>query len=159
MTLEEVHGQETIVENTERMHSAGKALHELLISAQRQECLTVGVYESAKLMNVDPDNVTFCILAADEFDEGDIALQIHFTLIQAFCCENDINIVRLNDTEKLAEILGSNDESGEPKDLHCILITNPSEDAWKDPALEKLGLFCEESRYLNDWVPTITLPE
>lgn len=143
--------------------------------------------------------MTFCILAADEFDEGDIALQIHFTLIQAFCCENDINIVRLNDTEKLAEILGNNDESGEPKDLHCILITvsvvfqlfspdlalcpwlclnfllissllmfcsfffffsqNPSEDAWKDPALEKLGLFCEESRNVNDWVPTITLPE
>ncbi|KAM5193160.1 growth arrest and DNA damage-inducible protein GADD45 gamma [Mantella aurantiaca] len=159
MTLEEVHGQETVVESAERMHSAGKALHELLISAQRQECLTVGVYESAKVMNVDPDNVTFCILAADEFDEGDIALQIHFTLIQAFCCENDINIVRLNDTEKLAEILGSNDESGEAKDLHCILITNPSEDAWKDPALEKLGLFCEESRNVNDWVPTITLPE
>ncbi|KAG8455359.1 hypothetical protein GDO86_001526 [Hymenochirus boettgeri] len=106
-----------------RMHSAGKALHELLVSAQRQECLTVGVYESAKVMNVDPDNVTFCILAADEFDEGDIALQIHFTLIQAFCCENDINIVRLNDTEKLAQILGYTDNSGEPKDLHCILIT------------------------------------
>ncbi|XP_072271143.1 growth arrest and DNA damage-inducible protein GADD45 gamma [Pyxicephalus adspersus] len=159
MTLEELHGQETVVESAERMHSAGKALRELLISAQRQECLTVGVYESAKVMNVDPDNVTFCILAADEFDEGDIALQIHFTLIQAFCCENDINIVRLNDTEKLAEIFGSNDESGEAKDLHCILITNPSEDAWKDPALEKLGLFCEESRNVNDWVPTITLPE
>nr|DBA22450.1 TPA: hypothetical protein GDO54_013478 [Pyxicephalus adspersus] len=123
MTLEELHGQETVVESAERMHSAGKALRELLISAQRQECLTVGVYESAKVMNVDPDNVTFCILAADEFDEGDIALQIHFTLIQAFCCENDINIVRLNDTEKLAEIFGSNDESGEAKDLHCILIT------------------------------------
>ncbi|KAM9331201.1 growth arrest and DNA damage-inducible protein GADD45 gamma isoform 2-T2 [Gastrophryne carolinensis] len=159
MTLEEVHGQETVVESAERMHSAGKALHELLVSAQRQECLTVGVYESAKVMNVDPDCVTFCILAADEFDEGDIALQIHFTLIQAFCCENDINIVRLNDTEKLAEIFGSTDESGEPKDLHCILITNPSEDAWKDPALDKLGLFCEESRNVNDWVPTITLPE
>ncbi|KAG9486887.1 hypothetical protein GDO78_006986 [Eleutherodactylus coqui] len=123
MTLEEVHGQEAVVESAERMHSAGKALHELLTSAQRQECLTVGVYESAKVMNVDPDNVTFCILAADEIDEGDIALQIHFTLIQAFCCENDINIVRLNDTEKLAEILGSTDDSGEPKDLHCILIT------------------------------------
>ncbi|MEE6459684.1 hypothetical protein FKM82_000697 [Ascaphus truei] len=107
----------------------------------------------------DPDNVTFCILAADEEDEGDIALQIHFTLIQAFCCENDINIVRLNDTEKLAQILGSTDGSGEPRDLHCILITNPNEDAWKDPALEKLGLFCDESRDVNDWVPAITLPE
>ncbi|NP_001083928.1 growth arrest and DNA damage inducible gamma L homeolog [Xenopus laevis] len=159
MTLEEVHGQETVVESTDRMQSAGKSLHELLVSAQRQECLTVGVYESAKVMNVDPDSVTFCILAADEYDEGDIALQIHFTLIQAFCCENDIDIVRLNDTEKVAQILGLTDESAEPKDLHCILITNPNEDAWKDPALEKLAIFCEESRKVYDWVPTITLPE
>lgn len=36
---------------------------------------------------------------------------------------------------------------------------NPNEDAWKDPALEKLSLFCEESRSVNDWVPSITLPE
>ncbi|KFV09781.1 Growth arrest and DNA damage-inducible protein GADD45 gamma, partial [Pterocles gutturalis] len=68
----------------------------------------------------DPDNVAFCVLAADEEDEGDIALQIHFTLIQAFCCENDIDIVRVNDVAKLA---GPSEESGEPRDLHCILIT------------------------------------
>ncbi|XP_009327879.1 PREDICTED: growth arrest and DNA damage-inducible protein GADD45 gamma [Pygoscelis adeliae] len=100
-----------------------------------------------------------CVLATDEEDEGDIALQIHFTLIQAFCCENDIDIVRVNDVAKLAAIVGPSEESGEPRDLHCILITNPNEDGWKDPALEKLNLFCEESRNVNDWVPTITLPE
>lgn len=70
-----------------------------------------------------PDNVAFCVLAADEEDEGDIALQIHFTLIQAFCCENDIDIVRVNDVVKLAAIVGPSEESGEPRDLHCILIT------------------------------------
>ncbi|KFM01195.1 Growth arrest and DNA damage-inducible protein GADD45 gamma, partial [Aptenodytes forsteri] len=89
----------------------------------RRGCLTAGVYESAKLMNVDPDNVAFCVLATDEEDEGDIALQIHFTLIQAFCCENDIDIVRVNDVAKLAAIVGPSEESGEPRDLHCILIT------------------------------------
>lgn len=137
----------------------------------------------------DPDNVTFCVLAADEEDEGDIALQIHFTLIQAFCCENDIDIVRVGDVQRLAAIVGAGDEAGTPGDLHCILISvsvlprplappprpgwrrwptwltpalspqNPQEDAWKDPALEKLSLFCEESRSVNDWVPSITLPE
>lgn len=35
-----------------RMQGAGKALHELLLSAQRQGCLTAGVYESAKVLNV-----------------------------------------------------------------------------------------------------------
>lgn len=71
----------------------------------------------------DPDNVTFCVLAADEEDEGDIALQIHFTLIQAFCCENDIDIVRVGDVQRLAAIVGTGDESGAPGDLHCILIS------------------------------------
>ncbi|CAK6434164.1 unnamed protein product [Pipistrellus nathusii] len=157
MTLEETRGQDTVPESTARMQGAGKALHELLLSAQRQGCLTAGVYESAKVLNVDPDNVTFCVLAADAEDEGDVALQIHFTLIQAFCCENHIDIVRVGDLQRLAAIVGG--EAGTPGDLHCILISNPHEDAWKDPALEKLSLFCEESRGVNDWVPSVTLPE
>lgn len=35
-----------------RMDAVSQALEELLVAAQRQDCLTVGVYESAKLMNV-----------------------------------------------------------------------------------------------------------
>lgn len=35
-----------------RMHVIGTALEELLVSAKTQDCLTVGVYESAKVMNV-----------------------------------------------------------------------------------------------------------
>ncbi|XP_072137196.1 growth arrest and DNA damage-inducible protein GADD45 gamma-like [Mobula birostris] len=160
MTLEEFNGvEEQQVESSERMQAAGKALEELLSSAQRQHCLTVGVYESAKVMNVDPDSVVLCLLASDEQDEGDIALQIHFTLIQAFCCDNDINIVRVNDIQRLVEIVGSGADNEEPRDMHCILVTNPSQDSWKDPALEKLGVFCEESRYTNQWVPNISFPE
>lgn len=81
----------------------------------------------------DPDNVVMCILATDDEDVKDVALQIHFTLIQAFCCENDINILRVNNTRRLAEILsggggagGGGDgqqSSGEPMDLHCLLVT------------------------------------
>lgn len=70
----------------------------------------------------DPDSVAFCVLATDEEYEYDIALQIHFTLIQAFCFDNDINIVRVNDIERLADIVGC-DQDEEPKDAHCILVT------------------------------------
>lgn len=134
----------------------------------------------------------------DEEFECDIALQIHFTLIQAFCFDNDISIVRVNDMQRLYEIVGDNAEQFE--DAHCVLITvcslcakenslhslakaetifmhlqrfgcqakfafffssqqKPAEDSWEDPALEKLHLFCEESRSYNEWVPEITLPE
>uniref|UniRef100_W5MNE7 Growth arrest and DNA damage inducible gamma n=1 Tax=Lepisosteus oculatus TaxID=7918 RepID=W5MNE7_LEPOC len=141
-----------------KMQTAGKSLEEALTSAKNEERLTVGVYESAQIMNDDPDSVAFCVLATDEGHEWDIALQIHFTLIQAFCFDNDINIVRVNDIQRLAEIVGS-DESGEPQDAHCILITNTTESSWEDPALEKLNLFCEENQRLNEWVPAVSLCE
>lgn len=142
--------------------------------------------------------MAFCVLATDEEYQCDIALQIHFTLIQAFCFDNDINVVRVNDIERLADLVGA-DETGEPKDAHCILVTvsfprrtaaagescmhhhppprldffflclrlnvslfssqSPSANPWKNPSLDKLSLFCEESRSVYDWVPTITLPE
>ncbi|XP_043077649.1 growth arrest and DNA damage-inducible protein GADD45 gamma-like [Puntigrus tetrazona] len=153
MTLEEV----LVQKPSERAQSTGKALEEVLVSAKANDSLTIGVYESAKVMNVDPDSVSFCVLAMDEEFECDIALQIHFTLIQAFCFDNDISIVRVNDMQRLSEIVGDNAEQFE--DAHCVLITNPAEDSWEDPALEKLHLFCEESRSYNEWVPEITLPE
>ncbi|XP_061119321.1 growth arrest and DNA damage-inducible protein GADD45 gamma-like isoform X2 [Conger conger] len=154
MTLEEVLIQDN---NMARAPCAGKILEDVLVSAKTNECLTIGVYESAKVMNVDPDSVAFCVLATDEEFECDIALQIHFTLIQAFCFDNDISIVRVSDMQRLSNIVG--DKSVELEDAHCVLITNPAEGSWQDPALEKLHLFCEESRSLNEWVPEITLPE
>lgn len=150
-------------------------------------------------LHSDPDSVSFCVLATDEEFECDIALQIHFTLIQSFCFDNDISIVRVSDMQRLAEIVG--DKAGQLEDAHCVLITvctaspqastapyiltilcsafqnkvvvfhgpkvpfllvsqqNPADGSWEDPALEKLHLFCEESRSLNDWVPEISLPE
>ena len=42
--------------------------------------------------------------------------------------------------------------------LFFLFEQNPAEGSWEDPALEKLHLFCGESRRLNDWVPEISLP-
>uniref|UniRef100_A0A8D1BZL0 Growth arrest and DNA damage-inducible protein GADD45 alpha n=3 Tax=Sus scrofa TaxID=9823 RepID=A0A8D1BZL0_PIG len=115
----------------------------------------------------DPDNVVLCLLAADEDDDRDVALQIHFTLIQAFCCENDIDILRVSNPGRLAELLLLETDAGptasegaeQPPDLHCVLVTNPHSSQWKDPALSQLICFCRESRYMDQWVPVINLPE
>ncbi|KAM6963325.1 growth arrest and DNA damage-inducible protein GADD45 alpha-like [Aplochiton taeniatus] len=155
MTFEEATGEHS----SERMESVAKALEEILSSALPQGCITVGVYEAAKSLNVDPDNVVLCLLATDEEQEDDVALQIHFTLIQAFCCENDINILRVSNMRRLAEILGAVQPGGEPMDTHCVLITNPPSSPWKDPALSKVDRFCSDSRCLDQWVPVISLPD
>ncbi|XP_062412430.1 growth arrest and DNA-damage-inducible, beta b [Sardina pilchardus] len=156
MTFEEVSGCNT---TDIKMDTVSQALEELLVAAQRQNCLTVGVYESAKLMNVDPDNVVLCILATDEEDENDVALQIHFTLIQAFCCDFDINILRVSGMKRLAQVLGetlTDSNANESKDLHCILVTNPHADHLK---LNEVGRYCKESRCNNQWVPSLALRE
>uniref|UniRef100_A0A8C8SIS7 Growth arrest and DNA damage inducible beta n=1 Tax=Pelusios castaneus TaxID=367368 RepID=A0A8C8SIS7_9SAUR len=157
MTLEEL----IACDNTaKKMRSVSQAVEQLLVAAQRLDCLTVGVYESAKLMNVDPDSVVLCLLAIDEEDEDDIALQIHFTLIQAFCCDNDINILRVSGMQRLAKVLGeSAEDNSEPRDLHCILVTNPHTDSWKSQGLEEVASYCEESRCHNQWVPYVSLLE
>ncbi|XP_027013988.1 growth arrest and DNA-damage-inducible, alpha, a [Tachysurus fulvidraco] len=157
MTFEELNGDYSSVE---RMDSVSKALEEVLASALRQGRVTVGVYESAKALNVDPDNVVLCVLATDDEDVKDVALQIHFTLIQAFCCENDINILRVNNTRRLAKILGGPEkQGGEQMDLHCILVTSPRASSRKNQALWKVHRFCHESRCMDQWVPVINLPE
>lgn len=48
MTLEEVLIEDTMA----RAPCTGKILEDALVSAKANECLTVGVYESAKVMNV-----------------------------------------------------------------------------------------------------------
>ncbi|KAK5870319.1 hypothetical protein PBY51_024968 [Eleginops maclovinus] len=158
MTLEEVIGSNS---TEKKMETVSQALEELLVAAQRQDCLTVGVYESAKLMNVDPDSVVLCVLATDEEDEGDIALQIHFTLLQAFCCDNDINILRVSGMRRLAQLLeedSTGDSNGnEPRDLHCILVTNPQVQPLQSTALQNISSFCEESRCSNQWVPCLEM--
>ncbi|XP_053248084.1 growth arrest and DNA damage-inducible protein GADD45 alpha [Podarcis raffonei] len=158
MTLEELAGEHQTFGSMEKV---GDALEEVLSKALTQRSITIGVYEAAKLLNVDPDNVVLCLLAADEEDNQDVALQIHFTLIQAFCCENDINILRVSNPSRLAELLllGASGGGEPPADLHCVLVTNPHASQWKDPALSQLICFCRESRYMDQWVPVINLPE
>ncbi|CAL8255518.1 unnamed protein product [Merluccius merluccius] len=155
MTFEETCGGIS----SERMETVSTAIEEILSSALPQGCVTAGVYEAAISLNADPDNVVLCLLATDEEHEGDVALQIHFTLIQAFCCENDINIVRVSNMRRLAEILGESQPGGEPVDLHCVLVTNPPTTAWKDPALGKVNTFCRDCRCLDQWLPVINLPD
>ncbi|XP_056152051.1 growth arrest and DNA damage-inducible protein GADD45 beta-like [Lampris incognitus] len=144
-----------------RMQTVGQALEELLVTAQKQDCLTIGIYESAKLLNADPDSVVLCVLAAD--DKDDVALQIHFTLLQSFCCDSGITILRVSGVHRLGGLLGqpraaldASRNQEEHGDLHCILVTNPQADHCR---LQEVGTYCQESLRLDQWVPELVLQE
>lgn len=145
------------------MQAASRALGELLVTAQGQNCLTIGIYESAKLLNVDPDFVVLCVLAADDDDEDDVALQIHFTLLQSFCCDNGITILRVSGIRRLKRLLrqplvtmDTITSQEEHRDLHCLLVTNPEV---HHRSLREVGMYCKESRSLNQWIPELVLQE
>ncbi|KAM3594426.1 uncharacterized protein V6R79_007656 [Siganus canaliculatus] len=140
-----------------RMQAVGLALEELLVTAQKQDCLTVGIYESAKLLNTDPDSVVLCVLAADDAD--DVALQIHFTLLQSFCCDSGLTILRVSGVRRLQQLLAAGDvnrNQEEHRDLHCMLVTNPQANHCR---LQEVGIYCQESRRLDQWVPELVLQE
>lgn len=79
----------------------------------------------------DPDCAVLCLLAADDAD--DVALQIHFTLMQAFFHENDFTILRVWGLRRLQHLLGAatdgNQNQNEQQDFHCILVTVSCTDA------------------------------
>lgn len=79
----------------------------------------------------DPDCAVLCLLAADDTD--DVALQIHFTLMQAFFHENDFTILRVWGLRRLQHLLGAatdgNQNQNEQQDFHCILVTVSCTDA------------------------------
>ncbi|KAG8454522.1 hypothetical protein GDO86_000949 [Hymenochirus boettgeri] len=136
------------------------ALEEVLMAALKLNSLTVGVYESAKMMNVDPERVILCLLAADPEHEDDVALKIHFTLIKAFCCNNDINIVQVSGLKRLSEIIsGQTEPRSESNDLHCILVSDLLTDSWKCSSWDKITNLCAEHRSRNQLVPFISLTE
>lgn len=130
--------------------------------------------------------MVLCVLATDAEDEGDVALQIHFTLLRAFCCDNHVNILRLSGMRRLARLLEGDAGTGtEPRDLHCILVTvslvlhrprrrntappnprvcfavvqNPPVLPLQSQALQRVSSFCQESRVRNQWVPSLELQD
>ncbi|XP_056450066.1 growth arrest and DNA damage-inducible protein GADD45 beta-like [Gadus chalcogrammus] len=162
MTLEELVGSD-MSHNT--MDSASDALEALVVAAQRQDCLTVGVLESAQLMNVAPDSVLLCVLATDAEDEGDVALQIHFTLLRAFCCDQGVDVVRVAGLGRLGQLLGpppappAAPARDPPRDLHCVLVTTSPCRTLCSDALHRVSSYCEESRGNNQWEPRLALSQ
>uniref|UniRef100_A0AAY4A1B8 Ribosomal protein eL8/eL30/eS12/Gadd45 domain-containing protein n=1 Tax=Denticeps clupeoides TaxID=299321 RepID=A0AAY4A1B8_9TELE len=146
-TLSEKVCQKMFPRVRDSMEHVSVALEELLVAARRQDPASVPTGD----LSPDPDCVVLCVLACDAEQEGDVALQIHFTLLRAFCCDVDINILRVSGMKRLADVLG---ESGEARDLHCLLVTNPHAEHLK---LDEVGSYCEESRCNNQWVPLLAL--
>ncbi|XP_048763988.1 growth arrest and DNA damage-inducible protein GADD45 beta-like [Ostrea edulis] len=117
----------------QRSVNIGQALKDTLLQALAQGRLVLGVMSSAKLLEVNPESVMVCILPAS-VPSHDVTFHIQQTLVEAFCVEHGIPILKICDSEKLALTLAEKQDSANnnsdkqedgEKDLTCVLVQNP----------------------------------
>jgi len=97
--------------------------------------------------------------------ERDITLQMQYTLIQAYCWENDIGVIKVDSSIKLNKLLAGfhtrpdADETGSSESIRnadCVLVQYPEEacSECEDDVLEYCRVTCD----LNP-MPIIPLEE
>lgn len=92
----------------------GKDLAKTLKMAQKESRIIIGVAAAVRFLSAAPEDSLFCILAPPK--EGDSATHIQEVLLKAFCFENDIYTVQVDDSEKLGRLLNA------PSNEICILV-------------------------------------
>ncbi|ESO88302.1 hypothetical protein LOTGIDRAFT_234627 [Lottia gigantea] len=105
----------------------GEVLQECLWQAIDHQRITSGVFECAKLLHCNPENVMICVLP--EAESENISIHIQHTLIEAFCWENDIRILKVKNASSLSKCLYTFQDGDEkriiPDDLSCMLVEYP----------------------------------
>lgn len=95
--------------------SIGEIVQTVLSVAQSAQRIILGFSDAIKLLSNTPEEALFCFLA--EPKRGDSATHIHEVLLQAFCYEHGIYIIKVDSGRKLAHVLGTLNA-----DETCVLI-------------------------------------
>ncbi|XP_076347032.1 growth arrest and DNA damage-inducible protein GADD45 alpha-like isoform X2 [Tachypleus tridentatus] len=128
MIVEDHSLQEQMLSNTSQ-DSPGHVLEKLISEAAEKRRIVCGVYQAAQLLEKHPSRVMVCILPGDI---EDVEVHIHSLLIQAFCYENKIRLVKVDSESKLASIISAkigvvSPTSKIPVNFHCVIIKNVTE--------------------------------
>ena len=67
----------------------------VLVKANREQRITVGLNESLQVLRRRPEEHLFCLLASPQTN-NDYTSHILEVLLQAFCLENDIYIIKVS---------------------------------------------------------------
>jgi len=113
---------------TENMmhNNISNLLVSVLKQAKLEQKIVSGMYEAAKTLGRNPQDVAFCVLPQNHLN--DVERHINHMLMEAFCHENDICILKVDCEEKLAELVlteNTSEDTGNglhQKDFSCILV-------------------------------------
>lgn len=106
-------------------------------------CIT-GVFECAHVLETNPENVICCILPCND-GKADISIRIQHTLIEAYCWENEIEVVKTDSNDEIKSLLKVSSLDG--MDLNCILVCD--KDVSSESELDSTDLESDDELY--DW--------
>lgn len=122
----------------------GSLCDRALRNAKTQDRLIVGLTKAIKMLSNDPDETMFCVLAQPK--PGDSAAHMQVILLEAFCYENGIYTIKVDDAEKLSTIVDAQ------KLENCVLMqrfkhNNSHDNTAKQPL--KLKFFDLEEKLID----------
>lgn len=82
----------------------GRTVKNALLKAQTESRVIVGLSAAIKVLSKAAEGSLFCLMA--EPQDGDSATHMHEVLLEAFCYENDIYVIKVDCPIKLSRILG-----------------------------------------------------
>lgn len=140
----------------------GQCIKSVLRRACVEKRITVGLMPAMQYLSKNCNGALFCFTV--EAPPGDSATHMQEVLLQAFCAENDINVIKVDSSNKLRRIIGCHHHM----DFSCILVHYPYTDPFSDSQEIDMSLltdsekdlldYCEEN-FENNLVPVIKLPE
>jgi len=92
----------------------GSTVRSALISSIKEDRLVFGLLDSVKTLAKAPEDSLFCIMAQPEI--GDSATHMHEVLLEAYCYENGIYIIKVDSSSKLCRIIGTSELES------CVLV-------------------------------------
>ncbi|KAM7344950.1 growth arrest and DNA damage-inducible 45 isoform 1-T1 [Cochliomyia hominivorax] len=82
----------------------GRTVKNALLKAQIESRVIVGLSAAIKVLSKAAEGSLFCIMAVPQ--DGDSATHMQQVLLEAFCYENDIYVIKVDCPMKLSRILG-----------------------------------------------------
>jgi ribosomal protein L7Ae-like RNA K-turn-binding protein len=92
------------------------------MAANEESNLTCGVAAVAEALESDVE-AALCVLAMNDSELTDPAERIYFKLIEAFCMEYGIHLLKVDNSLLLGKWASQSNENGVPQRCSCALIT------------------------------------